>query len=169
MKQDPSDPLYVSIFRIFNTYIRKNRSALILELLGHNIKHTPQPTRMYSNNIIPRPIAKEHVFVLKRPYTNTLFSTNHGCHPSVIAFKDKRDARKMHKWVTDINNGKATQKIVIESMPVEYLIKSCTAGCLDLTMIHEKSHVVHLKLSQINTIDDARFHFENTFLYYSSK
>ena len=122
------------------------------------------------NNIIPRPVAKQNVYVIKRKVTNTLFSMNHGRKdvvPSVLAFKDKRDARKMWRWISEEQARNCGQKVVIEQLPMDYLVNTCKMTCLDLVMIGDKSsNVMHFRLAKQATIDDARFNLENMFMYY---
>lgn len=108
---------------------------------------------------------QQQCWVIKRNVTNTLYTINNNSvseRPCIIAFKTKGRALQFKKYVNDTaDNTVAKQKIVVEHMPKESLVRRCALASLDL-YIYEES-MTYTPFDDPN--DDVRFHLENNFRY----
>lgn len=114
-----------------------------------------------------------NVWVVKKPHNQNCFAVGHGSsRPAVLSFVEKRHAMvfiKMDKQMKDPGEvlRRPYDKVVIESMPLDYLEKSCAAGGLDLCVVMRDGHTERLDLAPA-CMDHMVFNLENSFRYYSS-
>jgi hypothetical protein len=108
-------------------------------------------------------------FVIKRAYSQTMFSVNHGrtdgTRPSVLIFENKKDAQRMKRLMDDCAGPQKRQKLVIEKFPTPFIIRTCSTSGLDVACVRPDGDVFRFNLGNYAALDDYVFSLENTFKY----
>lgn len=104
-------------------------------------------------------------FVLKRRHTDTYYTIRNAKNvPAIVAFTRARPAKTMLKTILNFEEHK--QPIVVEKVPADFLMKTCSAT-IQPVVVYDQGYTMELDVGvhHIST-HDARFHLENKYMYH---
>lgn len=122
-----------------------------------------KPLKM-QNQLFKRP--SSYCYVIKKPFSQTMYSIDREGKRTVVAFKKKEQAHVLKRLIFDleIKDPKKKKTVVIEKMEVSFLTRTCCVSSLDFILYnHDNSFLVYTACDDVN--DDMRFEFENRFRY----
>lgn len=111
------------------------------------------------------------VYTVKTAYTNAFFTirstTSNGEKPSMVAFKNKKDASRFVIMRNGLLDTKKRQPLKIEQIPMTSLSRRCALNALELCVYDENLNcIVYEPLDYPD--DNYTFHLENVIMYYTN-
>lgn len=116
-------------------------------------------------SFLKRPV-ETSCFIVKRPFSEAIYSIDRDGKRAVVAFKRKEQAHVMKRLIFDvqIKDPRKKKTIVVERTNVELLVRTCGLSGLDLVVYGgDNSFLVYNACDHAS--DDFRFEFENRFRF----
>lgn len=118
------------------------------------------------NANLKRPI--NQCYVIKRPFSHSMYSIERNGKRAVVAFKGKEQAHTMLRLLfeMEIKDPKKKKTVIVERMDADILAKSCGVTGLDVILYNgDTSFLVYNACYHYQDSDDLRSEFENRYKY----
>ena len=103
-------------------------------------------------------------YILKKGITGAMYTINRQGKPTVVAFKDGKQAGTYRRLINEMGNLNHSNEIKVERVNLLKFVSMCNNSSLDVIQIDNTCADITYSTPTMNT-DDMRFVLENKFRY----